>query len=296
MLEVMRWTICEACALRKSTPNPDHSGASPYTAEIEYCAAFPDGIPEDIYPGGFDHRREYPGDHGIRFELKQGAAELVDIYERRVPESERNRDVSESSLSHAQAMRELWERRLSVIYLLLDSSLEVPVQKDGTLAPIYVDDLAWVGVTTTGKGLKGWLIPEHCARWSQIALPTLLAELPANSVLFVDDKGPVIPKADLMNADLELLRMARGLDRSDTHTPDAQGSIVYVPEETSVTPGSDTKAFSTALALKIAFGDIPWTSLAWADLSRRIPDEVTVELDPGQPHAVVLKHGGNIEY
>ena len=49
------------------------------------CAAFPDGIPEDIYPGGFDHRQEHPGDHGIRFEPIAYAdigAKTVEGYER----------------------------------------------------------------------------------------------------------------------------------------------------------------------------------------------------------------------
>ena len=37
------------------------------------CAAFPDGIPEEIELGGFDHRKPFEGDMGIRFELKPGA-------------------------------------------------------------------------------------------------------------------------------------------------------------------------------------------------------------------------------
>lgn len=32
------------------------------------CAAFPDGIPTAIIPGGFDHTKPYPGDHGITFQ------------------------------------------------------------------------------------------------------------------------------------------------------------------------------------------------------------------------------------
>jgi hypothetical protein len=33
------------------------------------CTAFPDGIPAEVYEGNADHRKPFPGDHGIRFEL-----------------------------------------------------------------------------------------------------------------------------------------------------------------------------------------------------------------------------------
>lgn len=33
------------------------------------CKAFPDGIPEEIWIGGNDHKKPVEGDHGIRFEL-----------------------------------------------------------------------------------------------------------------------------------------------------------------------------------------------------------------------------------
>jgi hypothetical protein len=33
------------------------------------CDAFPDGIPTEVY-FEYDHRLPYPGDHGIRFEMK----------------------------------------------------------------------------------------------------------------------------------------------------------------------------------------------------------------------------------
>ena len=32
------------------------------------CYAFPNGIPEEILTGEFDHSKPYPGDNGIRFE------------------------------------------------------------------------------------------------------------------------------------------------------------------------------------------------------------------------------------
>jgi hypothetical protein len=35
------------------------------------CSAFPDGIPAEILDSEADHRRPYPGDRGIRFELKK---------------------------------------------------------------------------------------------------------------------------------------------------------------------------------------------------------------------------------
>lgn len=37
------------------------------------CEAFPQGIPEEIFPEGFDHRQPFEGDNGIRFELAEGA-------------------------------------------------------------------------------------------------------------------------------------------------------------------------------------------------------------------------------
>jgi hypothetical protein len=41
-----------------------------YTGDenIYTCKAFPEGIPDEIYSGPFNHKTEYPGDNGYRFE------------------------------------------------------------------------------------------------------------------------------------------------------------------------------------------------------------------------------------
>lgn len=44
------------------------------------CAAFPEGIPDAIYVEGFDHRAEYDGDQGIRFQAEsEEDAEQYDL-------------------------------------------------------------------------------------------------------------------------------------------------------------------------------------------------------------------------
>jgi hypothetical protein len=48
--------------------------------KVPTCAAFPNGIPVRILDHGFDHRKPYKGDNGIRFESRDGTplwAELL---------------------------------------------------------------------------------------------------------------------------------------------------------------------------------------------------------------------------
>lgn len=57
-----RLTLCGICS---NTTGPNEEGRLT-------CTAFPDGIPNPLLVEGFDHRGEYPGDNGVRFEIRPG--------------------------------------------------------------------------------------------------------------------------------------------------------------------------------------------------------------------------------
>lgn len=63
--------ICTLCE-RLVEPGDDEYGFK--------CAAFPDGIPDEILVGTFDHRKAYPEDKGIRFQAR------IDVTEKDVNE------------------------------------------------------------------------------------------------------------------------------------------------------------------------------------------------------------------
>jgi 2'-5' RNA ligase len=60
-----------SCARYRSPFSPEGVAAG---REEPFCAAFPDGIPADIWDNQFDHRQPHDGDHGLRWESNQGAA------------------------------------------------------------------------------------------------------------------------------------------------------------------------------------------------------------------------------
>ncbi|GLY86718.1 hypothetical protein [Actinoallomurus iriomotensis] len=198
MLEKKQWSTCDACTHLKTTINPDDTGESPYTLETWFCVAFPDGIPGDIYPGGYDHRLPYPGDRGIRFELKDAGEGLLQEYERRVPEKQRTRDVTETAREHAKHRDLLLDRRTLMAERLAEApSLEIPVREDGAPAVLNVGSARWLGVTTNGTPARGWRIPEDCTGWERITLDRLVSDMSDDTMLYIDEQGPLLPVRDI---------------------------------------------------------------------------------------------------
>jgi hypothetical protein len=52
------------CKHYQGTKQPDGTEAT----EVSFCAAFPDGIPDEIIDGDDLHIQPFPGDNGIRYE------------------------------------------------------------------------------------------------------------------------------------------------------------------------------------------------------------------------------------
>jgi len=68
--------ICMACAHLQES-----SGTSIFDpTSFPLCSAYPEGIPDAIFPGGYDHRQSYSGDQGIRFLLAPGKDRLLLSY------------------------------------------------------------------------------------------------------------------------------------------------------------------------------------------------------------------------
>lgn len=66
--------LCASCARLRAADALEFGGGF-------VCEAFPDGIPEDIIEGGFDHRKPHGGDGGVLYEMRPGDEALLAAYE-----------------------------------------------------------------------------------------------------------------------------------------------------------------------------------------------------------------------
>ena len=287
-------TICSACTRLKITSNPDHDGRSPYTTFIRFCAAFPDGIPDDIDLGGFDHRLPYPGDQGIRFEFEEGDEILLDGYEREVAPERRRRDVIDSARVWAQKVAELRRRRLAVAETLLDTEPLIPVREDGTPALSDVLDLTWLMASTTGQFPPEREMPDDYVEWQPTSVDQLTSRLPKDIHLYVDEHGPLIPVRDLQKVNFALLRTARGRQAGQVSpemlAEEFRHATVY-RQTSEMVPLVGTRqipVFSSLLALSIFADETTWTASLGQEVLDRLPDGYELILDPGQAHETRL--------
>ena len=54
-----------------------HCSFCKHAIDAGTCAAFPEGIPREIIVEGGVHRKPFPGDHGIQFELSDSARKII---------------------------------------------------------------------------------------------------------------------------------------------------------------------------------------------------------------------------
>lgn len=189
---------CDSCERLKWVPDPDWDpdrNRDPLdTGSVYFCAAFPDGIPEDIKRLGFDHRLPYPGDGGVRHELRPDRADIVASFERETPADIRTRDVSASAREWMRQMAMLKDRRLRLAEFLLNAEeLFVPVRGNGTPATWDFDDFSMLGVSSTGPIELDFDESSDFRGWSRTSVAEIVAGVAEDVLLYVDKKGPLLP-------------------------------------------------------------------------------------------------------
>ena len=274
---------CDSCVRLKWMPDPDwdpdESRGPLDTGSIYFCEAFPDGIPPDIKRLGFDHRLPYPADGGVRHELRPDRANILAAFERDTPVDVRTRDVGASAREWMRQVALLKGRRLRLAESLLDvKELVVPVRADGRPATWDFDDFRMLGVSSTGPVELDFDDSSGFRGWSSSTLEEIGAEVAEDVLLYVDQRGPLLPVGALRSFNFSLFRAARdaAAEQVRAEFPDA---LVYRPEGERV-------AFTSVLALEAARGvDVGWESV----LGTEMLVEGEVALDPGYPHQVFVE-------
>ncbi|XRQ08994.1 hypothetical protein ACN3XK_73040 [Actinomadura welshii] len=132
-------SVCNSCSRLRRVPDPDYdpdTNCDPLDiGSIEFCKAFPDGIPRSMLRGGFDHRLPYPGDRNIRYQFQPGKRNILAAYEEETPLGVRTRDVTAEAEEWLRQVMESKARQLRLVELLLTSpDLLAPVGRNGELA------------------------------------------------------------------------------------------------------------------------------------------------------------------
>ncbi|QKW37290.1 hypothetical protein HUT06_27475 [Actinomadura sp. NAK00032] len=275
-------SICDSCKLLKSVPDPDwdpNKITNPLKAgAINFCAAFPDEIPDDISFHGFDHRLPYPTDGGIRHELRPGMADLLTAFEEETPIDVRTRDVTSTVQAWMSQMAALRARRLELATFLLDADqLTVPVRSDDTLAIWIFDDFRMLGVSTTGPIQLDFTESDDFQGWRTYSPEELAAGVPEDVLLYVDKRGPLFPVRALHSFNIPLFRIIQDGSAAQLREEFSE-SLVYRPE-------GERAVFTSLLALEASRG----ITTAWESVrGRDVLAEGEVIIDPGHEHQVTL--------